>query len=108
MNWRIILLFAFFGLASCTSNDPDKKIWIKLFNGKDLTGWKAKITHHEFGENFGNTFRVEDSVLKVKYDQYDSFRMQFGHLFYETKYSHYLLVVEYRFVGEQCPGAPEW
>jgi len=88
--------------------NADEKEWIQLFNGKDLSGWKVKITGHELNDNFGNTFRVENSVLKVKYDQYDSFRAQFGHLFYEKKFSYYVLVVEYRFTGEQCKGGPDW
>jgi hypothetical protein len=82
--------------------------WIPLFNGKDLDGWTVKITGHAAGENFGNTFRVEDGVLKAAYDQYERFDGRFGHLFYERPYSHYRFRVEYRFVGEQCPGGPEW
>lgn len=97
-----------FVLSCGKPNDPNEREWIQLFNGKDLTGWKPKISRHDFGDNFGNTFRVEDGILKVKYDQYDSFRNQFGHLFYEKKFSHYLLAVEYRFTGEQCKGGPDW
>lgn len=82
--------------------------WIQLFNGKNLDGWKVKIRKHELGDNFGNTFRVEDGLLKVCYDQYDSFDEQFGHLFYAENFSNYLLRVEYRFVGEQAPGGPGW
>ena len=58
------------------------------------------------GDNFGDTFRVEDGVLKVCYDQYPKFDNQFGHLFSEHKYSNYRLRIEYRFVGDQCPGGP--
>ena len=58
--------------------------------------------------NFGNTFRVENGVLKVAYDQYDTFDNRFGHLFYKTPFSHYVLAVEYRFVGEQAKGGPDW
>ena len=82
--------------------------WIPLFNGKNLDGWTPKINGYELGENFGNTFRVEDGVLKVAYDQYDAFDERFGHLFYKDKFSHYLLRVEYRFVGEQLAGGPGW
>jgi hypothetical protein len=83
--------------------------WIPLFNGRDLSGWTPKIRYHDLGVNFGNTFRVEDGVLKVSYDQYvDGFQNRFGHLFYKDKFSHYRLRVEYRFVGEQCPGGPDW
>lgn len=86
----------------------ERKGWIQLFNGKNLDGWTAKITGHEPGENFGNTFRVENGLLKVVYDQYKSFDGQFGHIFYKEKFSKYIIGVEYRFVGEQCPGGPGW
>jgi hypothetical protein len=86
--------------------DADKQDWVALFNGRDLKGWVPKIAKHELGDNFGNTFRVEDGLLKVRYDQYKSFDAQFGHLFYQQPYSYYRLVVEYRFVGEQAPGHP--
>ena len=68
--------------------------WIELFNGRDLSGWTPKISKHEVGENFADTFRVRDGVLQVRYDQYQSFDSQFGHLFYKTPYSYYRLVVE--------------
>jgi hypothetical protein len=83
--------------------------WIQLFNGRDLTGWTPKITNHPLGENYANTFRVENGVLKVSYDGYKTFDGQFGHLFYKVPFSHYRLIVEYRFVGQQAPGAPgDW
>ncbi len=82
--------------------------WIPLFDGKSLDGWIPKIRGYELGENFGRTFRVEDGLLKVRYDAYDRFDDRFGHLFYERPFSHYRLRVEYRFVGEQAPGGPGW
>jgi len=84
--------------------------WVPLFNGKDLTGWKVKIRGYPLGVNFGNTFRVEDGLLKVRYDQYGGeFKGRFGHLFYEKPiFSNYRLRVEYRFVGEQIKGGPGW
>jgi hypothetical protein len=87
-----------------------EKGWISLFNGQDLTGWTPKIRHHALGENYGNTFRVEDGLLKVRYDaeSYPQFEERFGHLFYNKPFSHYRLRVEYRFVGQQCPGGPGW
>lgn len=89
-------------------DDEAKAEWVQLFNGKDLTGWTPKIRGYEVGHNFGDTFYVEDGVLKVGYDAYDKFKERFGHLFYNTPYSHYILRAEYRFVGEQCPGGPPW
>ena len=101
----LVAVFVF----SCEKNkNPDEKEWLQLFNGKDLKEWQAKITGHDLNDNIGNTFRVEEGILKVKYDQYDSFRQQFGHLFYKKKFSHYLLAVEYRFTGQQCKGGPDW
>jgi hypothetical protein len=87
---------------------PDEKEWIRLFDGKSLDGWVPKITGYEAGVNFGDTFRVENGVLKVSYDKYDDFGGRFGHLFYRTAFSHYVLVVEYRFLGEQVKGGPDW
>lgn len=89
-------------------NDPDKKEWIQLFNGKDLKNWAVKIRGYELNNNFGNTFRVENGLLKVGYDKYDKFDERFGHIFYRQKFSHYIIAAEYRFVGEQCPGGPSW
>jgi hypothetical protein len=85
-----------------------KSQWVSLFNGKNLDGWKVKIRGYDLNENFGNTFRVEDGILKVSYDQYDKFDGRFGHIFYDGTFSHYILRVEYRFVGEQCPGGAGW
>lgn len=107
------LLFSLFlMLGACSEKILPQQIkeqpWIQLFNGKDLTGWTPKIRGYEYGHNFGNTFRVEDGILKVVYDQYESFTGQFGHLFYEKPFSHYRLRVEYRFVGEQLKGGPGW
>ena len=96
--------------AGAAKDKPDKDKWIQLFNGKDLTGWKVKIKGHEAGDNYGNTFRVEDGVLKVCYDpdKYEKFGGKFGHIFYEKPFSNYRLRVEYRFVGKQVAGGAGW
>lgn len=82
--------------------------WIQLFNGKNLDGWTPKIRYHELGDNFADTFRVEEGLLKVGYEGYDEFNETFGHLFYKDEFSHYRIRVEYRFVGDQCKGGPGW
>lgn len=82
--------------------------WKPLFNGKDLTGWTPKIRGYAAGENFANTFRVQDGLLQVRYDGYTTFDEKFGHLFYDQPFSHYRFRVEYRFVGDQCPNGPGW
>ncbi len=82
--------------------------WVSLLNGKNLDGWTPKFRGCALGENYNDTFRVEDGVLKVCYDKYDRFDERFGHLFYKEVFSHYRLRVEYRFVGQQAPGGPGW
>src|SRR6185436_6787309 len=100
----VFLLTATVILAQAPANGK----WIQLFNGRNLDGWTPKITGYPLGENYGNTFRVENGVLKVSYDQYTEFGGKFGHLFYKDKFSHYILAAEYRFVGDQVPGGPSW
>ena len=82
--------------------------WIQLFNGRDLSDWTIKFAKHALGENLHNTFRVEDGLLKVRYDGWRSFDGEFGHLFYKDPFSYYLLAAEYRFVGDQVTGGPAW
>ena len=58
-------------LAAAPSFTALGQEWISLFNGKNLDGWTIKISKHPLGENFANTFHVEDGILKVSYDGYD-------------------------------------
>lgn len=80
--------------------------WIPLFNGRNLDGWTIKIAKRPLGENFADTFRVEDGILKVSYDRYEKFDGRFGHLFTNLAYSHYVLRLEYRFAGKMMADAP--
>jgi hypothetical protein len=83
--------------------------WIELFNGRDLAGWTPKIVGHEAGDNFADTFRVQDGKICVSFDKYDAdYNDRFGHLFYEEPFSNYVLELEYRFVGEQAKNGPAW
>ena len=69
---------------------------------------KKKKPKRELNDNFGNTFRAEEGMIKVRYDQYDSFDNQFGHLYYKTPFSRFHLKLEYRFTGEFMADTPEW
>lgn len=95
-------------LACTSTKERNQGEWTPLFNGKDIDDWIVKIHHHEPGDNFGNTFRAEDGMIKVRYDQYDDFNDQFGHLYYRTPFSHFHLRLEYRFTGELQQGAPSY
>ncbi|MCC2598703.1 DUF1080 domain-containing protein [Sphingobacterium sp. FBM7-1] len=106
----IILICLGFLTQACqgSKTQENDEGWIELFNGKDLEDWFVKINGHEIDVNYGETFRVDSGILKVSYDQYDDFNEQFGHLYYKKPFSHYHLVVEYRFVGELHKGAPSY
>lgn len=94
--------------AAGLADEPKKGEWVPLFDGKTLDGWTPKITGYELGDNFGDTFRAADGVIRVGYDKYPEFAGKFGHLFYKEPFGHYLLRVEYRFFGDQCKGGPGW
>lgn len=104
----VCVLLGSWSMPAAAEEKAPEGEWISLFNGKDLEGWTPKIRGYASGENYANTFRVEDGVLKVGYDQYGQFEEKFGHLFYKDSFSHYIIRAEYRFVGEQCPGGPGW
>lgn len=86
----------------------DRQDWLELFNGKNLDGWVVKIAGHELGDNFGDTFRVQDGVIQVRYDKYPEFGNRFSHLFYKKSFSYYRLQMEYRLVGEQMKDGPSY
>ena len=89
-------------------NDPKQQEWIQLFNGRNLDGWTPKFAKHDLGDNFNDTFRIENGLLEVRYDKWTKFDGEFGHLFYKDPFSYYRIAAEYRFVGNQVPGGPAW
>jgi hypothetical protein len=105
-----LLLFPMILAVGCQSGNKQaaKENWIQLFNGKDLTGWDIKIKGSPLNENYKNTFRVEDGLIKVRYDEYETFDGEFGHLFYHQPFSNYRLRIEYRIVGKQVANGPGW
>lgn len=111
-RFLVIIIVSIFAFASCNTNAQTKEEsleWQSLLSDNNLDDWTVKIRGYEVNDNYANTFRIEDGVLKVRYDEgYDTFDDRFGHIFYKDTFSHYLLRLEYRFVGEQCLGAPSW
>src|SRR5947209_2832378 len=95
LSLRVFCLVLAGGFHAVGPESQGQSGWVPLFNGKDLEGWTPKITGYEAGENYGNTFRVENGVLKVVYDKYPEFGGRFGHLFSKHKYSSYRLRIEY-------------
>ncbi len=113
---RIILLFHLSLLFACNASPeteqanttPENK-WETIFNGENLEGWIVKVKGHPLNENFANTFRINDGMLSIRYDGYgDDFDERFGAIYFGKELSNYRLKLDYRFVGETAPGAPEW
>ena len=110
---RLLILITFL-FSSCIGTKTLPKMqdvsdWDDLFNGRNLDGWTTKIHHYETGDNYAETFRAEDGLIKVRYDQYEGdFDNKFGHLYTDKSYSDFHLIMEYRFVGEVCPGTPSY
>ena len=112
--WLLIIILLPFFLQSFNSTkiiyqqQYNNKKWVSLFNGKNLDHWVPKIAGYKLGDNFGQTFRVENGILSTRYNEYDSFNKRFGALYYDKKFTNYRLRVEYRFTGVTAPGAPSW
>jgi hypothetical protein len=112
-NPRTVAMVTLIALVGCAPKprihvDAPTGNWVSLFNGKDLDGWTVKLAGEDVKDNYRDTFRVDNGILKVKYDHYEKFGDRFGSLYYNTKMSRYWLRVEYRFVGDLAPGAPGW
>ena len=64
-----------------------------LFNGRDLTGWKADVPEKDKNPSAPDTFIVRNGMLV-------SLGKPQGHLVTDAAYRNYRLVVEYRFAGQ--------
>jgi hypothetical protein len=106
--YTLLLAATFVSACSSTRINPNEEEWITLFNGRDLNDWIVKITGYEAGDNFADTYRVEDGLLTVSYDGYDVFGNRYGNIFYKEPFSHYRITLEYRFVGDQVAEGPGW
>ncbi|WP_034043841.1 3-keto-disaccharide hydrolase [Wocania ichthyoenteri] len=96
----IVIVFS----CKTTKNDD----WQELFNGENLDGWVTKIHHHDFDDNYANTFRVVDGKIQVNYDSYGEFNERYGHLFYNKSFSSYHLKFEYKFTNQWLKDAPSY
>ena len=92
MNIAYLLAVTLTFFWSSLFADDHKKDWIQLFNGKDLEGWTIKIRGHNAGINHNDTFSVKNGVIHISYDKYENFNKTYGHIFYKTPFSHYLLL----------------
>lgn len=107
MKLKLLYSIILLSCLTCLKSQAQKG-WINLFNGKDLKDWTVKIAKHDLNDNYGNTFRVDDGLMKVRYDGYTDFDQQYGHIYYKKPFSSYLIKITYRFVGEQAKGGEGW
>lgn len=108
MAFLSLLMICLFAQGCNSKSEKGSEEWVSLFNGKDLTGWDIKVAGQPLNDNYRNTFRVQDSMLRIAYDQYEKFDNKFGHIYYQTPFSYYKLKFEYRFVGTHVSDAPVW
>ena len=106
---RLILLMILLSFTiSCKNQTHDLEEWQSLFNGKDLSGWQIKFANQDLNFNYKNTFRVENNMIRISYDDYNTFNDAYAHIYYNQTFSHYKLRFDYRFVGDQVSGGENW
>ena len=109
MKTNRLIVFLLLGMYSCnTQNTIDQEEWISLFNGKDLSNWNIKFANQDLNVNHRNTFRAQDSMIRIGYDEYDTFDDAYAHLYYKKPFSYYKLRFDYRFTGTQVKGGEDW
>ncbi|MBT5072824.1 MAG: DUF1080 domain-containing protein [Kordiimonadaceae bacterium] len=107
-SFKYLLAFLFINLTGIIAAHSQQGKWISIFNGKDLDGWTIKFSGQEIDVNFRDTFRVEEGMMRVVYDNYVTFDEAYAHIFYKEKLSHYRLKFDYRFTGDQVAQSEEW
>ena len=88
---------------------PNDSNWVQMLRKGDtkLDDWTAKIQGHVAGENPNNSFSYAETsdgqprLLVTDTVTYNSGSYGYGHLFYKTQYSDYLLRSQYHFPTKQ-------
>ena len=108
MKKSLFLFNILFLINSCKDQRPNQELWQSLFNGKDLSEWEIKFANHDLNFNLNNTFRVQDSMIRISYDDYNTFDDSYAHIYYNKPFSYYKLRFDYRFTGDQVSGGESW
>lgn len=87
-----IKLFLLVGSLIMSCGSPEMDNSIDLFNGKNLSGWKADVPALDENPELQNPFLVRGDLLV-------SLGTPHGHLITDSVYSNYRLEVDYRFAG---------
>ena len=86
-------LFLLALIVSCFLSFTVKPKTVRLFNGKDLTGWHADVPEMDTNGSAKSPFFVRNGLLV-------SMGTPRGHLITDRSYKNYKIRVEYRFAGE--------
>lgn len=89
----LALVFALFGLGAVTRAGDDD--WVKLFNGKDLTGWTRFLDPKKKDADPDKIWTIKDGVIHCEGSVN-------GYLLTEKEYDNYVLKVQWRW-GEKGP-----
>lgn len=95
--------------ASAAWAGPNDSNWVQLLRKGDtkLADWTPKIQGRALGDNPYNSFAYaetqdgEPRLLVTDTVTYNASTYGYGHLFYKTPYSHYLLRAQYHFPTKQ-------
>ena len=79
--------------------------WVRIFKTERTSAaGTSKIAGQPLNDNYKNTVRVEDGMMRIVYDDYKTFDGKYGHIYYKKPYSYYRVRFTYRFLGKQTPG----
>ena len=73
----VLLLVLFLGAVSAQKSINYKKGFVKLFNGKDWTGWDLKLRSGD-PEMAKNVYAIENGMVHVYKNYPDSFELNKG------------------------------
>jgi hypothetical protein len=92
LNATVLLLTSLAAPAAGAAEAVTPPKVVKLFNGKDLSGWTADVPARDKDPNVPASFVVRDGLLVSR-------GKPEGHLLTDAAYRDYRLEVEYRFPG---------
>ena len=87
-RFAVIATFCCLAVAAVSSGSDDG--FVKLFNGKDLTGWKAYL---DKGADPAKTWSISDGVIHCK-------GQPMGYLLTDKEYGDYVLRLQWRWPGK--------
>lgn len=97
MIWRIILI----GLGSLApfmvgALESGKNDWVRIFNGKDLSGWDTYLDGQGKNTDPNRIFQVNNGVIHVYKNNQHGQNAAFGYISTIKEYSNYHLRFQYK------------